>query len=258
MFKDLEYLSNKGKIEIDTVYNADCIEGMRYIPDNSIDCIICDLPYGSTSCTWDTIIPFEQLWEQYNRIAKTNAAIVLFGNEPFASYLRLSNIKNYRYDIYWQKERITNIMQVKKRVGKDVETISVFYREQCTYNPQMVEYNGAKRTNKVKDGKVGKLSDSKLHKVNEYEDKGVRYPTQIWKYKRDILTSNLHPTQKPLELIRALVRTFSNPNDIILDNTIGSGTTAVAALMENRHYIGFENDRKYYNIAIERIKNANC
>ena len=123
---------------------------MKDIPDKSIDMILCDLPYGTTKCQWDVIIPFEQLREQYNRIAKENAAIVLFGQEPFSSLLRKSNLENYKYDIYWEKERLTNINQVKKRVGKTVETISVFYNKQCTYNPQMIKYNGKLRSNKVK------------------------------------------------------------------------------------------------------------
>ena len=139
--------------ELNKVYNEDCLVGMSDIPDKSIDCIICDPPYGSTSCAWDVIIPFDKLWEQYKRIIKPNGAILIFGQEPFSSFLRLSNLDWYKYDIYWQKERLTNIQQVKRRVGKDVETISVFYDKQCTYNPQMIKYDGPKRTNKIKDGK---------------------------------------------------------------------------------------------------------
>lgn len=178
------------------LFLGDCLEEMKKIPDNSIDCIICDLPYGTTQCKWNSVIPFDKLWEQYRRIRKESTPIILFGQEPFSSYLRLSNINEFRYDLYWQKERITNIMQVKKRFGKDVEVISVFYKNQCTYNPQMVKYDGPKRSNKVKNGKLGKLIDDAENKsVVEYVDKGVRYPTQVLKYKRDILTSNLHPTQ---------------------------------------------------------------
>ena len=133
---------------------------MQEIPNNSIDCIICDLPYGTTACTWDIVIPFDKLWMEYKRIAKPNAAIILFGQEPFSSLLRVSNLSDYRYDIYWEKERLTNINQVKRRVGKTVETISVFYKKQCTYNPQMIKYTGKPRSNKVKNGKLGKLSES--------------------------------------------------------------------------------------------------
>ena len=243
-------------IEIDKIYNEDCLMGMQKIDDKSVDCIICDLPYGTTKCSWDIIIPFDKLWEQYNRIIKDNGAIILFGQEPFSSLLRVSNLKDYRYDIYWQKERLTNIMQVKRRVGKDVETISIFYKNQCTYNPQMVKYDGPKRGNKVKNGKLGKLvDDNNDKKVFEYNDTGFRYPTQVWKFKRDILTSNIHPTQKPIALYEELIKTYSNPGDLLLDNCSGSGTIAIAALNTGRHFIGFETDEKYYNESLKRIDN---
>ena len=243
-------------IEIDKIYNEDCLIGMQKIDDKSIDCIICDLPYGTTKCSWDIIIPFDKLWEQYNRIIKDNGAIILFGQEPFSSLLRVSNLKDYRYDIYWQKERLTNIMQVKKRVGKDVETISIFYKNQCTYNPQMVKYDGPKRGNKVKNGKLGKLvDDNNDKKVFEYTDTGFRYPTQVWKFKRDILISNIHPTQKPIALYEELIKTYSNPGDLLLDNCSGSGTIAIAALNTGRHFIGFETNENYYNESLKRIDN---
>ena len=243
-------------IEIDKIYNEDCLTGMQKIDDKSVDCIICDLPYGTTKCSWDIIIPFDKLWEQYNRIIKDNGAIILFGQEPFSSLLRVSNLKDYRYDIYWQKERLTNIMQVKRRVGKDVETISIFYKNQCTYNPQMVKYDGPKRGNKVKNGKLGKLvDDNNDKKVFEYNDTGFRYPTQVWKFKRDILTSNIHPTQKPIALYEELIKTYSNPGDLLLDNCSGSGTIAIAALNTGRHFIGFETNENYYNESLKRIDN---
>ena len=243
-------------IEIDKIYNEDCLTGMQKIDDKSIDCIICDLPYGTTKCSWDIIIPFDKLWEQYNRIIKDNGAIILFGQEPFSSLLRVSNLKDYRYDIYWQKERLTNIMQVKRRVGKDIETISIFYKNQCTYNPQMVKYDGPKRGNKVKNGKLGKLvDDNNDKKVFEYNDTGFRYPTQVWKFKRDILTSNIHPTQKPIALYEELIKTYSNPGDLLLDNCSGSGTIAIAALNTGRHFIGFETNENYYNESLKRIDN---
>ena len=243
-------------IEIDKIYNEDCLIGMQKIDDKSIDCIICDLPYGTTKCSWDIIIPFDKLWEQYNRIIKDNGAIILFGQEPFSSLLRVSHVKDYRYDIYWQKERLTNIMQVKRRVGKDIETISIFYKNQCTYNPQMVKYDGPKRGNKVKNGKLGKLvDDNNDKKVFEYNDTGFRYPTQVWKFKRDILTSNIHPTQKPIALYEELIKTYSNPGDLLLDNCSGSGTIAIAALNTGRHFIGFETNENYYNESLKRIDN---
>ena len=239
-------------MKIDLRY-GDCLDIMQEIPNNSIDCIICDLPYGTTACSWDVIIPFDKLWTEYKRITKPNTAIVLFGQEPFSSLLRVSNLSDYRYDIYWEKERLTNINQVKRRVGKTVETISVFYKKQCTYNPQMIKYTGKPRSNKVKNGKLGKLSDCNEKPVFEYRDNGLRYPTQVWKFKRDCLTNNLHPTQKPLALIEELVKTYSNEGDIILDNCMGSGTTGVACKNLNRNFYGIEKDKKYFDIAHKRI-----
>lgn len=241
---------------MEQLFLGDCLKEMGKIEKNSIDCIICDLPYGSTKCAWDTILPFDSLWEQYNRIIKENGAIVLFGQEPFSTLLRASNLTNYKYDIYWEKERLTNINQVKRRVGKTVETISVFYKKQPTYNPQMVIYEGPKRTNKVKNGKLGSLTDEQEHSVKEYKDNGMRYPTQVWHFQRDILTNNLHPTQKPLLLVEALVKTFTNEGDTILDNCMGSGTTGCAAKALRRNFVGIEIEDEYFNMAKERIENT--
>ena len=238
------------------LYQGDCLEIMKTIPDKSIDCIICDLPYGTTSCKWDIVILFDKLWSEYKRITKSNSAILLFGQEPFSSYLRLSNIDWYRYDIYWEKERLTNINQVKKRVGKTVETISVFYQKQPTYNPQMIKYEGKPRSNKVKNGKLGKLTDESEKKVFEYNDTGYRYPTQVWKFQRDCLKSNLHPTQKPVALLEELIKTFSNKGEIVLDNCMGSGSTGIACINTNRDFIGIELDENYYKIAENRINNV--
>ena len=236
--------------------HGDCLELMKDIPDNSIDMILCDLPYGTTACNWDIIIPFDKLWEQYKRIIKENGAIILFGQEPFSSFLRVSNIENYKYDIYWEKERLTNINQVKRRVGKTVETISVFYKKQCTYNPQMMKYDGKRRTNKVKNRKMGTLTDQQQKKVIEYNDTGWRYPTQVWKFQRDCLVSNLHPTQKPVALLEYLIKTYTNEGDTVLDNCMGSGSTGVACKNLNRSFIGIELDERYFNIAKERIEKS--
>lgn len=235
------------------IWLGDCLEVMKFIPDKSIDLILTDLPYGTTKCSWDSIIPFSKLWEQYDRIYKEASAIVLFGQEPFTSVMRLSNISNWKYDWYWEKERITNIAQVKKRAGKTVETISVFYKKQCIYNPQMIKYDGPSRTNKVKDGKMGKLTDSSEKKVIEYKDTGFRYPTQVLKFQRDCLTSNLHPTQKPLALCEYLIKTYSNENDIVLDNCAGSGTVLLAAKNLNRQFIGIKKEKEYYDICVKRL-----
>lgn len=244
---------NENSIQL---YQGDCLEIMKQIPDKSIDMVLCDLPYGRTSCSWDIIIPFDKLWEQYKRIIKKNGAILLFGNEPFSSLLRCSNLDWYKYDIYWEKERLTNIQQVKRRVGKTVETISVFYKKQCTYNPQMIKHEGPKVSNKVKNGKLGLLTDGGNKKVKEYMDTGYRYPTQVWKFKRDCLTSNLHPTQKPVALLEELIKTYSNEGDVVLDNCMGSGSTGVACVNTNRQFIGIELNDKYYEIAENRIREA--
>ena len=222
-------------------------EGMKF------DAIITDIPYGTTSCTWDSVIPFEDMWRGIKSVRKDNSAILLFGNEPFSSYLRISNIQEYKYDIYWQKERATNIFQLKKRPAKVIETINVFYKNQCTYNPQMTDYEGPRRTNKVKDGKLGVLIDSQNRKPHEYKDTGKRYPLQIVQFKRNILKSNLHPTQKPLALMEYLVKTFTNEGDTVLDFTMGSGTTGVACQSLNRDFVGIELDKNYFEIARNRL-----
>lgn len=236
-----------------SIKQGDCLELMKEIQDNSIDMILCDLPYGTTACKWDDVISFDKLWEQYERIIKDNGAIVLFGQEPFSSLLRISNLKTYKYDWYWEKERLTNVSQVKRRAGKTVETISVFYKKQPTYNPQMSIYTGPKRTNKVKNGKLGILTDNQNKKVYEYKDNGLRYPTQILKFQRDCLTCNLHPTQKPVALLEYLIKTYTNEKETVLDNCMGSGSTGIACQNTNRNFIGFELDEKYFNIAKERL-----
>ena len=242
------------------LYWGDCLKIMDgLIADGvKVDAIITDPPYGTTACKWDCVIPFEEMWKRLKVIRKENSPILLFGNEPFNSYLRISNIDEYKYDIYWQKERATNIFQLKKRPAKVIETINVFYKEQPTYNPQMTNYEGPKRTNKIKNGKLGVLVDSQNRKPFEYNDNGKRYPLQIVQYKRDILSSNLHPTQKPLALMEYLIKTYTNEGDTVLDFTMGSGTTGVACKRLNRNFIGIELDLNYYMIARERINADNA
>lgn len=237
------------------IFEGDCLEVMDTLISEGIrvDSVIVDPPYGTTACPWDIIIPFEEMWKRIKLIRKDNSPILIFGNEPFSSHLRLSNIDEYRYDIYWQKERPTNIFQVKRRPGKVIENICVFYKEQPTYNPQMVKHDGPKRTNKIKNGKLGALIDNSNKKPKEYNDNGFRYPSQVVQFKRDILKSNLHPTQKPLDLMKYLVRTFTNEGDIVLDFCMGSGTTGLACLELNRNFIGIESDKKYFEIAKERM-----
>ena len=238
------------------LYNGDCLQIMNNLIEQGIkaDAIITDIPYGTTACQWDEVIPLDKMWYYIKQIRKENAAILLFGNEPFNSYLRISNIKEYKYDIYWQKERATNIFQLKKRPAKVIETISVFYKKQCTYNPQMNKHEGPLRTNKIKNGRLGVLVDSKNRIPSEYKDTGFRYPLQIVQFKRDILTSNLHPTQKPISLMEYLVKTYTNENDLVLDFTMGSGSTGIACKSLKRKFIGIELDRNYFNIAKQRIE----
>lgn len=237
------------------LYHGDCIPIMNKLQNDGVvvDAIIVDPPYGTTKCQWDTIIPYDKMWEAIKGVRRDTTPILIFGMEPFSSFLRISNIEEYRYDIYWQKERATNILQLKKRPGKVIENISVFYKGQCTYNPQMVIYDGPRRSNKVKSGKIGTLMDVGGKSVNEYNDNGTRYPLQIVQYKRDILTSNLHPTQKPVALMEYLIRTYTNPGETVLDFTMGSGTTGVACMNTGRKFIGIELDDKYYGIAEKRI-----
>ena len=244
--------------ENNNIYLGNCLDIMCNITDKSIDLIVTDLPYAQTKESWDCLIPYDSLWDCYNRVIKDNGAIILFGQEPFSSNLRLSNKEMYRYDIYWEKERATNIFQIKKRPGKVIETISVFYKSQPTYNPQMVKYDGTKRANKIKNGKLGKLVDSGNKKPKEYKDTGLRYPLQTVKFKRDILTSNLHPTQKPVDLLKYLILTYSNKGDTILDSCMGSGSTGIACIHTDRNFIGIEMEPKYFNIAKERLENEKC
>lgn len=238
------------------LYQGDCLEVMKQIPDKSVDMILCDLPYGATVCKWDTIIPFDKLWEQYNRIIKDNGAIVLFGQEPFSSKLRLSNEKMYRYDWIWEKERGSNVLCVKWMPFKVHENIMVFYKNKPKYNPQMRNRDGrAIKPNHPKDGKIGALICSSGLTPKPYQDNGKRYPKSIIKFNRDILVSNLHPTQKPVALCEYLIKTYTNENDTVLDNCMGSGTTGVACKHLNRNFIGIELDLNYFEIAKNRIEN---
>ena len=239
-------------MELNKIYNEDCLEGMKRIPDKSVDMILCDLPYGTTACKWDTIIPFEPLWEQYERVIKDSGAIVLFGTEPFSSFLRTSNIKWYRYDLIWEKPRFTNFLFVKKQFGKVHENISVFYKKQPTYNPQMEAGEPYKRKGtgkpKTKELMINPATDN--GKVSD----GLRYPKSILKFPFHNV-GNVHPTQKPSDLFEYLIRTYTNENETILDNCMGSGTTAIACINTNRNFIGFELDETYFNLANERIAN---
>ena len=243
-----------------TLYLGDCLEVMKQLPEHSVDLIICDPPYGTTPLSWDSVIPFTQLWELFYRIIKPTTPIIIFGQEPFSSYVRMSNIKQYRYDWYWEKERLTNVFQIKRRPGKTVENIMVFYKEQCVYNPQKREHLGKKVTNKIGENARWSVTQSgydQKTKPFEYIDDGTRHPTQVLRFNRDNPRQRLHPTQKPVELLEYLIKTYSNEGMTVLDNCMGSGSTGVACLNTNRNFIGIELDENYFNIAKNRIETYN-
>ena len=234
------------------LYNGDCLEIMDRLIEEGIivDAIICDPPYGTTACKWDTVIPFEDVWKRLNKLIKPNGAIVLFGSEPFSSQLRCSNIKNYRYDWIWSKSTYTNFYFVKKQPAKKHEIISVFYKKQPTYNPQMEkgEPYTDKRKRKERNTTLLDKSLPKTDIINE----GTRYPSSIQFFKSNN-HNRVHPTQKPIDLLEYLIKTYTNEGDLVLDFTMGSGSTGVACVNTNRKFIGIELDKNYFNISIDRI-----
>ena len=247
-------------MDIDKIYLGDCLELMKEIPDESIDCIICDLPYGTTRNQWDSVIPLDQLWTEYRRITKPNAAIVLFSQQPFTSMLVMSNPKMFKYEWIWEKDSGTGHLNSKFAPMKIHENICVFSKSAACYvkdkNKSMV-YNPQYRSGKPYKGNGGLLGngnyDTKWQRVVDTCNDGEHYfPIDIIKFNRD--KEKLHPTQKPVDLLMYLVRTYSNEGDTILDNCGGSGTTAIAAIKEKRHFIGMELNKEYYDIACERIK----
>ena len=235
------------------LFQGDCLQILPSIPDSSVDLILVDPPYGSTRCAWDIVIPFDALWQQYQRVIKENGAILIFASEPFASHLRLSNLEWYKYDLYWKKEKPTNFMNLKKRAGKLTENICVFYKNQPTYNPQMVKHEGKLVKNSPKAKFNSEVSSKWDRRITPYVDTGYRYPCDILEFRREKLGSTLHPTQKPLALIEYLVKTYSNEGDVILDSCMGSGTTGVATKRLQRDFIGIELNEKYFEIAKKRI-----
>lgn len=248
-------------MELNRIYNEDCLLGMQHIPDKSVDMILCDLPYGTTACKWDVIIPFDKLWAQYERVIKLNGAIVLFDSEPFSTVLRMSAIKNYRYDWVWDKTRGSNFVQANVMPMKCHETISVFYKKKPTYNPQYwfdkPYFTGAgKRGNPIEGLGIRKVETAREKRAETNHEDGRRFPLTILKFKRD--KDKIHPTQKPVALLEYLIKTYTNEGETVLDNCMGSGTTAIACLNTNRNFIGFEKDATYYQVATDRInKSAN-
>lgn len=235
---------------------GNCLDLMEDIEDESIDMILADLPYGITANTWDTIIPFGAQWSQYNRIIKDNGCIALFGQEPFSSKLRMSNEKMYRYDWIWVKSKAVGFLQSHKMPLRKHENISIFYKHLPIYNPQMrlgfkpycIKNNPTTSTNY-------KISAKAAAKYKGSKSSGARYPIDIIEFNNST-DKSMHPTQKPTDLLEYLIKTYTNPGDIVLDNTMGSGSTGVAAVKNNRDFIGMELDEKYFEIAKNRINEA--
>ena len=250
---------NSTKVRVNnmvSLYNGDCLELIKDVPSGSIDLILTDPPYGTTNCKWDIIIPFEPMWQQLKRIIKPNGAICLFGSEPFSSALRMSNIKDFKYDWYWQKTTPTGFLNAKKQPLRNIETISVFYSKQPTYNPQKT-YGHKRKVSLAKH----KQNCKKAEEYNDYGlasyDSTERYPTQILQFKTDRQKSALHPTQKPVALLEYLIKIYTNEGETVLDFTMGSGSTGVACVNTNRNFIGIELDEGYFQIAKQRIENCN-
>lgn len=225
---------------------------MNKIPDKAVDMILCDLPYGTTQCKWDVVIPFDKLWEQYKRVVKDDGAVVLTGAEPFSSFLRLSNLDWYKYDWVWDKVKGTGFLNAKKQPMRNHEIVSVFYKKQPIYNPQKTFGHDKKvsRRNANHQTEVyGEMKNNYVYSSSE------RYPRSIQVFSTDTQNSSLHPTQKPVALFEYLIKTYSNEGDLILDNCMGSGTTAIACVNTKRNYVGFETNKEYFDKSLIRVKN---
>lgn len=242
---------------------GDCLVHMSEIPDGSVDMVLCDLPYGTTACKWDSIIPFEPLWEHYLRVIKKNGAIVLFGTEPFTSRLITSKITLYKQKLTWLKTRPTNVFNAKKQFMNWTEDIVVFYRKPPTYNPQMRtdgKFTGAKVQHTNTDRSTGVFQktgekEGYIHKPNN----GLFYPKSVLQFSGvNHGKKCMHPTQKPVALLEYLIKTYTNEGEFVLDNCMGSGSTGVASVNTGRSFIGIELDKQYFNLACKRIEDARC
>ena len=266
-------------MELNRIYNEDCLEGMKRIPDKSVDMILCDLPYGTTACAWDSIIPFEPLWEQYERVIKDNGAIVLTASQPFTSALVMSKPKLFKHEWIWEKQKASNFMAAKYSPLKYHESVLVFGKGRVNYNPQKykvleIEELISKTKKELEQimrnreydrfGKVDRRkvvndpTTNKQHLGNKVvrtrnSDTGYRNPKSVLKINKSI-NKNIHPTQKPVALFEYLIKTYSNEGETVLDNCMGSGTTAIAAINTDRNFIGFELDETYHEKSLERIK----
>ncbi len=236
---------------LNQVIQGDCLEVMKDIPDKSIDMVLCDLPYGTTACKWDTIIPFDKLWEQYKRIITDKGAIVLTASQPFTSALVISNLDMFRYELIWEKPRPSNFTFARKGIMKYHENIIVFYENQPTFNPQMSkgEKNHASTiTNRNIMNETG--ANTSIITVNTSD---IKYPKSILKFNNEV---GMHPTQKPVALFEYLIKTYTNEGDLVLDNCVGSGTTGVACKNLNRNYILIEKEPEYIDIINKRLSST--
>ena len=231
--------------------NGDCMKLMKEIPDGAVDLVLCDPPYGTTACSWDSVLPFEQLWAEYNRLLKPDGTAVLFAAQPFTTELIQSNQKAFRYCWYWLKNQPTGFAYAKYQPMRQVEEICVFYRKHGTYNPQGVQ--------KIMGGKVRKrrtAEGNSVYKIaashREYTQRFKNYPKNVLQFKTE---RGLHPTQKPVPLLEYLIRTYTNEGDTVLDNCMGSGSTGVAVKrVGGRHFVGIEQNKVYFDIARDRIE----
>jgi site-specific DNA-methyltransferase (adenine-specific) len=242
-----------------TFLHGDCLELMRDLPSGSVDMVLCDLPYGTTACSWDSVIPFEPLWEQYWRVCKPNAAVVLFGAEPFSTALRASQLGKFKYDWIWRKSTPGGFAQAKNMPLKQHEIVSVFSEgvsthasqsaNRITYNPQGLVYAPKVARNKPRHDEESAFGNRPSHK-DEYVQEFTGYPNSVLEFK---VERGIHPTQKPVALFEYLIRTYTNPGEIVLDNTAGSGTTAIAAENAGRRWVCMERDPTYYESAVGRV-----
>ena len=242
-------------MKINEIYLGDCLELMpKHVEDKSIDMIFCDLPYGTTQNKWDSVIPLDKLWSEYNRVIKDNGAIVLFAQTPFDKVLGASNLKMLKYEWIWRKSRPTGHLNANRMPMKAHENILVFYKKLPTYSKQMT----IGKPNHVKDGSVRKTkatNNNYGHFENVVQKRtNLKNPVTVLEFKQQDPNKILHPTQKPLELIEYMIKTYTNEGDLILDNTCGSGTTGLGAKNLNRNYIMMEQDPKYYEIACKRVQ----
>jgi len=240
------------------LYNNNCLDILPTIPNKSIDMILCDLPYGTTKCKWDKVIDLQQIWKQYTRIIKDNGAIALFAVEPFASELRLSNKKMYKYDWIWEKTQATGHLNANRQPLRAYENILIFYKKQPLYNPQKTQNHSPLHsyTKYIKTQNNTELY-GRMNKELKGGGNTDRYPRNIIKFASDKQKCKLHTTQKPVALLEYLIRTYTKEKDIVLDSCMGSGSTGIACIETNRDFIGIELDEKYFYVARNRIKEAN-